>query len=60
MKDHKIATLGLKAEMGRAVRDFDTWPQWAKEIPFENSDRVMESILRDEATHAGMRRDVKV
>ena len=45
MSDIKIESLGIKAEMCRALEDFNTWPQWAKEIPFENSDQVMEKIL---------------
>jgi hypothetical protein len=41
----RVEDLELKAEVGRAMDDFETWPQWAKEIPFENSDRVMEGRL---------------
>ncbi len=41
--------LGLKAQIGRAINDFDSWPEWAKKIPFENSDRVTEGRLSREA-----------
>jgi hypothetical protein len=43
-----VKNLSLKAEMGRAINDFDTWPQWAKDLPFENSDRVMEGRLAEQ------------
>lgn len=49
MDTDKIAMLSLKAEMKRAVEDFETWPEWAKEIPFENSDRIMESRIAEDA-----------
>lgn len=41
----RAKNLSLKAEVGKAIQDFESWPQWAKEIPFENSDRVTESRL---------------
>jgi hypothetical protein len=44
----RAKNLGLKAQIGRAINDFDTWPEWAKALPFENSDRVMESRLSRE------------
>jgi hypothetical protein len=44
----RAKNLGLKDQIGRAINDFNTWPEWAKNIPFENSDRVMEGRLSRE------------
>jgi hypothetical protein len=48
----RAKNLSLKAEVGKAINDFESWPQWAKEIPFENSDRVTESRLVTESRSA--------
>lgn len=48
----RAKNLSLKAEVGKAIHDFESWPQWAKDIPFENSDRVTESRLVTDARPA--------
>jgi hypothetical protein len=49
----RVSKLRLKTEMGRAATDFETWPSWAKEIPFENSDRVVEGRRTPRAADQG-------
>lgn len=41
----EVDALSLKAEVEAALQDFETWPDWAKELPIENSDRVMSEVL---------------
>jgi hypothetical protein len=37
-----VDSLGLKQELGQVLTDWESAPEWYKDVPFESSDRVVD------------------